>query len=117
MATRKKTNLPAPLLIAADDVIPPHTKIAPTILIGYQYNDNGAFIGAYAFEKNGDTEAVYLPRNITLLMPPDNVAIDQEVYFDGQQWGLRNLTLSGFPDRELPPDMEQDNKEITPNEN
>jgi hypothetical protein len=106
MATRPK-KIKQPDIDASIDATPASTKITPIILTGYQYNDQGTFIGVYKFEKNMDKEEVHMPRGMTLQPPPTTVSVDQEIFFDGQQWVTRNLTLSGFPDRELPPEQDE----------
>ncbi|TDK65965.1 hypothetical protein [Sapientia aquatica] len=78
------------------------TRAVPILLTGYQYNDEGTYVGPYQFEKNMDSDEVYLRKGITLIAPPLDVPVDQEAYFDGAKWATRNLTLSYLPDRVIP---------------
>lgn len=73
-------------------------------LTGYQYGDSGQFIGPYQFEKNKDKEEVHLPPRTTLTAPPSALAVDEEVWFDGEDWAVRKLNLFWLPDRETPAD-------------
>jgi hypothetical protein len=81
-------------------------KMTPAIITGYQYGDHGNFIGEYQFEKNLDKEEVHCPPCTTLLAPPTDLSIDQEAYFDGEQWQVRLLSLPWLP--ENLPEMEEE---------
>jgi hypothetical protein len=78
----------------------------PAMVTGYQYGDDGQFIGEYRFEKNRDKEGIHCPPCTTLQPPPIELPVDEEAYFDGQQWQVRRLALSWLPDRELPVEEE-----------
>jgi hypothetical protein len=96
MSKKKKTVIDAVVshVVEASNV--------PTLITGYQYGDNGQFIGEYRFEKNRDKEEIHCPPCTTLQPPPTNLPVDEEAYFDGKQWQVRRLSLSWLPDRELP---------------
>ena len=69
-------------------------------LTGYQWGENGNYIGPYSFDNNLDKEAIHLPPRTTLT-PPPNVAIDQEAVWNGKEWQVRRLSMSHLPDREV----------------
>lgn len=79
----------------------------PAMITGYQYGDDGQFIGKYRFEKNRDKEEIHCPPCTTLQPPPTDLPVDEEAYFDGQQWQVRRLSMAWLPDRELPPQPEE----------
>ncbi|MBR7777375.1 hypothetical protein [Undibacterium rugosum] len=70
-------------------------------LTGYQWGDDGAYIGPYAFDNNLDKEDVHLPPRTTLTPPPDQLAVDEEAAWDGKLWVVRRLSMSHLPNREV----------------
>ncbi|MFZ6687495.1 hypothetical protein ACO0K0_07085 [Undibacterium sp. SXout11W] len=72
----------------------------PDTMTGYQWGDDGQFIGLYPFPNNNDKEEVHLPPRTTLTAPPNELAVDEEAFWDGEQWLLRRLTPSYLPERE-----------------
>ncbi|MEB0137988.1 MULTISPECIES: hypothetical protein [unclassified Undibacterium] len=84
-----------------------------THVTGYQWGDDGGYIGPYQFEKNRDKPEIHLPPRTTLLAPPGDLPVDLEAAWDGSQWICRRLCLSYLPDRVLvggePDDQPPDN--------
>lgn len=52
------------------------------MMTGYQYGDDGRFIGPYQFPDNKDKTTVHLPPNTTLSEPPKDIATGQAAFFD-----------------------------------
>lgn len=53
---------------------------------GYQWGDDGSYIGTYAFDSVGDTP--HLPPRTTLV-PPPACAPGTEAAWDGADWVVR----------------------------
>ncbi len=70
-------------------------------LTGYQWGDNGIYIGPYEFDNNQDKEEVHLPPRTTLIKPPKKLAVDEEAAWNGEKWIVRRLSLAYLPDREV----------------
>ena len=71
------------------------------LIIGYQWGDDGTYIGPYTFQNNRDKKDIHLPPRTTLTPPPEQIAVDEEAAWDGEQWVVRRLSLSHLPDREV----------------
>lgn len=52
------------------------------MMTGYQYGDDGRFIGPYKFPDNKDKAVVHLPPTTTLTEPPKDIATGQAAFFD-----------------------------------
>jgi len=56
------------------------------LITGYQYNEDGFFIGIYKFHKNLDKDEIHLPHNTTLTPIPEGLEDGQVVKWDGRKW-------------------------------
>lgn len=62
-----------------------------TKVTGYQWGDNGAYIGPYVFDVVGDVP--HVPPNTTIVAPPSAMAAGKEAAWDGAAWVVRNKDL------------------------
>lgn len=60
-------------------------------ITGYQWGDDGSYIGTYQFPDNKDQVAVYLPPNTTLTPPPSVILAGYEAAINSDKvtWGIR----------------------------
>lgn len=63
------------------------------ILTGYQWGEDGSYIGPYSFHNNLDKEEVHLPPNTTLVPPPMVTESFKEAAWDGEKWFVRDELL------------------------
>lgn len=78
--------------------IPEAEVIEPSTIKGYQWGDDGSFIGVYPFPNNQDKEEIHLPPRTTLIAPPTIIPAGYEAAFDvsTQKWVIRVENLSWF---------------------
>lgn len=60
-------------------------------ITGYQWGDDGAYIGPYTFPNNADQEAIHLPPRTTLTPPPTDIPAGHEAAInpDHATWIVR----------------------------
>lgn len=64
------------------------------MITGYQWGDDGHYIGVYEFPNNLDKEEIALPPRTTLLAPPVVTEPFKEAAWDGTQWIVRDEVLT-----------------------
>jgi hypothetical protein len=84
------------------------------MITGYQWGDDGSFIGPYAFPNNLDQEAIHLPPCTTLIAPPTDVPAGMEAAWDAftEDWVMREEDLSWMPAPPMPIEPTPVDKEI-----
>lgn len=83
------------------------------VITGYQWGDDNKYIGIYNFPNNLDREDIHLPPNTTLISPPKEVPNDSYIYWDGTNWGTKELAnIKILSNEEMLRKIESDNESL-----